>query len=167
MDLHGRIMNIQVDEEELTRATHGEFQNHHNVTVFSILEAVYRRGHRDARHAAAELVEDLTICAIYPVMTFEEWRKSTLPTWTEPGDPIEWQRKAFEAGQASRVEKEPEYLTADQLTEPGYYWWLPECFKNEPNEPEHWSVRNWHPEDSTRPRSGLFVGPLKAPVKRK
>lgn len=100
-------------------------------------------------------------------MTFEEWRKSTIPTWTEPGDPIGWMRKAFEAGQANRDDQEPEYLTADQLTEPGAYWWLPECLKEEPCNHKHWSVRNWHPKDPTMPKSGLFSGPLKAPVRRK
>jgi len=60
----------------------------------------------------------------------------------------------------------PKYLAADQLTEPGYYWWLPATFQDDPGLPENWSIRNWHPDDSTRPRSGLFVGPLKAPVKK-
>lgn len=101
-------------------------------------------------------------------MTFEEWRESTIPTWTEPGDPIEWQRKAFEAGQASREEREPEYLTADQLEGMGHgkYWWLPECFIDQPDIQEHWSIITWHPSAPNIAKNGLFSGPLKAPVKR-
>lgn len=99
-------------------------------------------------------------------MTFEEWKKLTMPTWTEPGDPEEWMRRAFEAGQASKEDQDPEYLTADQLTEPGYYWWLPKYYSNEPEISEYWSVVHWRPEDNLRIRSGLFVGPLKAPVKK-
>ena len=61
---------------------------------------------------------------------------------------------------------EPEYLTADQLTESGQYWHLPAEYHEIADEPEAWLIVVWHPEDPNRDRSGLFVGPLKAPVKK-
>lgn len=98
--------------------------------------------------------------------SFEEWKKSTIPTWNEPGDPDEWMRRAFEAGQAS-MDQEPEYLTADQLTEHGKYWWLPPVFIGKADVQGLWEIREWHPKSCCNPEGGLFVGPLKAPVKRK
>ena len=54
--------------------------------------------------------------------------------------------------------------TATELTIPGYYWWLPEYLKNEPNTKCNWSIVAWHPLDATRQNSGLFIGPLKEPI---
>ena len=59
-----------------------------------------------------------------------------------------------------------EYLTVDQLAEQGQYWHLPAAYLEIADEPESWLIVVWHPEDPNRDRSGLFVGPLKAPVKK-
>lgn len=54
MDLHGRIMNIPVDKARESKAIQAA------IALFNLTEniyaAIYQRGHRDARHAAAELV---------------------------------------------------------------------------------------------------------------
>lgn len=56
------------------------------------------------------------------------------------------------------------YLTEKELKEPGYYWWLPLCSKNDYDKSEHWSIISWHPLNPQRQKSGIFVGPLKAPT---
>lgn len=55
-------------------------------------------------------------------------------------------------------------LTADQITVPGYYWWLPLCSADDADKPEHWKVVAWHPKDTSRQKSGLFVGPIPHPI---
>jgi len=53
MDLHGQIMNIQANKRDQNKAIDESlktWKNYHDILV-----AVYQRGHRDARHAAAEL----------------------------------------------------------------------------------------------------------------
>jgi len=54
--------------------------------------------------------------------------------------------------------------TVNELTIPGYYWWLPECSLQDSDKAEHWTIVSWHPLDSSRQKSGRFVGPLEAPV---
>ena len=53
MDLHGQIMNIQIDRGQLDEAI--SFDASLNEPYYEMLAKVYRRGHRDARHAAAKL----------------------------------------------------------------------------------------------------------------
>jgi hypothetical protein len=53
MDLHGEIMNIQTNKRDINKAIDEAMKTHR--TYHDILVAVYTRGHRDARHAAAEL----------------------------------------------------------------------------------------------------------------
>lgn len=64
-------------------------------------------------------------------------------------------------------EQRLEYLTADQLTENGYYWWLPPVFDGKSEDHGFWQIIEWYPKSSCNPSGGFFVGPLKAPVKRK
>ena len=52
MDLHGEIMNITVEKRKQNLAIDEAIKNNKNLK--DILVAVYARGHRDARHAAAE-----------------------------------------------------------------------------------------------------------------
>jgi len=54
-------------------------------------------------------------------------------------------------------------LEARNLTIPGYYWWLPECAKSDSEKFENWSIKMWHPLDSSRPKNGLFIGPIVLP----
>lgn len=54
MDLHGKIMNIQVDEDRQDKAISEALDCFD--AYEDVLEAVYRRAHRDARHEAAKLV---------------------------------------------------------------------------------------------------------------
>lgn len=56
MDLHGRIMNIPIDRDK-ERWSIEESIAKHDLTN-DIYEAIYRRGHFDALHAAAELVAE-------------------------------------------------------------------------------------------------------------
>lgn len=61
MDLHGRIMNIQVDKKKLTIMLHDARSAYPSLDVTDeILETIYLRVHRDAIHAAAELVAEST-----------------------------------------------------------------------------------------------------------
>lgn len=53
MDLHGQIMNIQSNKRDQNKAIDEAMKTWR--TYNEILVAVYQRGHRDARHAAAEL----------------------------------------------------------------------------------------------------------------
>ncbi|HAR38596.1 MAG TPA: hypothetical protein DCS09_08535 [Porphyromonadaceae bacterium] len=48
MDLHGKIMNIQCEQKYM-----GE--NLHDALLSGLMQEAYNLGHRDARHAAAEL----------------------------------------------------------------------------------------------------------------
>ena len=54
-------------------------------------------------------------------------------------------------------------LTAKELKEPGYYWWIPSFLAGESDREENWIVLFWHPVTSSRDGTGLYVGPLKAP----
>ena len=53
MDLHGEIMNIQVDEDQETQSIKDALKKWDLST--DIWREIYRAGHRDARHKAAEL----------------------------------------------------------------------------------------------------------------
>lgn len=53
MDLHGQIMDIQVGD---IRKIMKLYVAPINETVWDMVETAYKIGHRDARHAAAELV---------------------------------------------------------------------------------------------------------------
>ena len=57
-----------------------------------------------------------------------------------------------------------QYDGEDEMTEPGYYWWLPLCSRDEPDKPENWSIVSWHPRNPERQKSGIFVGPLTPPT---
>lgn len=48
------------------------------------------------------------------------------------------------------------------LTVPGYYWWLPECSRENADNPRHWTIIQYHP-DSGHGRVGVFVGPIPSP----
>ena len=52
MDLHGEIMNITVEKRKQNLAIDEAIKSYKNLK--DILVAVYARGHRDARHSAAE-----------------------------------------------------------------------------------------------------------------
>ena len=52
MDLHGEIMNLQVEKRKQNLAIDEALKSHKNLR--DIMVAIYTRGHRDARHAAAE-----------------------------------------------------------------------------------------------------------------
>jgi hypothetical protein len=52
-------------------------------------------------------------------------------------------------------------LSAEQLTEAGYYWWLPQCDIGKTDD-ACWNIINWHPKNPDS-RKGIFVGPLKKP----
>lgn len=59
------------------------------------------------------------------------------------------------------------YLRYKEMTEPGYYWWLPSCSESEPQgseKDENWSVISWHPLNNAHEKSGVFYGPLDAPT---
>lgn len=56
------------------------------------------------------------------------------------------------------------YLRQHEMTEPGYYWWLPSCLEHEPEKDENWQVLSWHPMNDARQKSGVFYGPLPAPT---
>lgn len=70
MDLHAKIMNIQVDEETIKKCIIKEIEKlpYWAITedmemdyirkdfVKEILQKIYNLGHRDARHKAAELL---------------------------------------------------------------------------------------------------------------
>ena len=53
MDLHAKIMNIQTGKKAQNKAIDEAIKGFK--TYHDILVAVYRRGHRDARHEAAKL----------------------------------------------------------------------------------------------------------------
>jgi len=57
-DIHSQIMNIQVDDRLASQATK-ECAKGFNCTDFASMEYAYRLGHRDARHAAAEIVAEV------------------------------------------------------------------------------------------------------------
>lgn len=51
------------------------------------------------------------------------------------------------------------------MSEPGYYWWLPQYAADAGDYAmENWSVISWHRKNDQRQKSGLFIGPLDAPV---
>lgn len=52
MDLHGEIINLQVEKRKQNLAIDEALKSHKNLR--DIMVAIYTRGHRDARHAAAE-----------------------------------------------------------------------------------------------------------------
>ena len=52
MDLHSEIMNITVEKRKQNLPIDEAIKNNKNLK--DILVAVYARGHRDARHSAAE-----------------------------------------------------------------------------------------------------------------
>jgi hypothetical protein len=51
-------------------------------------------------------------------------------------------------------------LSMEQPTEPGYYWWLPECYLEHRDDDRYWTIIRCHPNDGES-RVGLFEGPLK------
>jgi hypothetical protein len=51
-------------------------------------------------------------------------------------------------------------LSVTQPTEPGYYWWLPECYLQHKDDDNYWTIIRCHPNDGES-RVGLFEGPLK------
>jgi hypothetical protein len=53
MDLHGEIMNINVEKRKQNLAIDDAMKRFKNMK--DILVGVYARGHRDARHSAAEI----------------------------------------------------------------------------------------------------------------
>lgn len=53
MDLHGEIMNIQIDPTNIIRAIKETMK--YDKDIYDRLELAYKMGHRDARHVAAEL----------------------------------------------------------------------------------------------------------------
>ena len=55
MDLHSEIMNIQATPENIDKAYRETGEGYGGDTRW-LVEQAYKRGHRDARHAAAELV---------------------------------------------------------------------------------------------------------------
>jgi hypothetical protein len=56
------------------------------------------------------------------------------------------------------------YLRRVELTEPGYYWWLPEYLEDQPEDPKNWTIVSWHPADDRIERCGVFHGPIPAPT---
>lgn len=55
MDLHGQIMNIR----ETPPKCMIEYETEKEAKLNNLLRLAYKNGHRDARHAAAELVSDV------------------------------------------------------------------------------------------------------------
>ncbi len=55
MDLHSEIINIQATPENIDKAYRETGEGYGGDTRW-LVEQAYKRGHRDARHAAAELV---------------------------------------------------------------------------------------------------------------
>lgn len=51
----------------------------------------------------------------------------------------------------------------EDLTECGYYWWLPKYLLNEPDKEENWSVLLFSPNDPRFHYSGVFYGPIYLP----
>jgi hypothetical protein len=60
--------------------------------------------------------------------------------------------------------REMRYWLGTEMTEPGYYWWCPQCEVKNANKSESWTVVSWHPKNDQRQKYGLFYGPLSAPV---
>jgi len=56
MDIHGKIVNLQVEKSKQNRAIDDALKSHKNLK--EIMVAIYTRAHRDARHASAELVSE-------------------------------------------------------------------------------------------------------------
>ena len=56
MDLHGKIMNLQVEKRKQNVAIDEALKSHKNLR--DIMVAIYTRAHRDARHAAAEIAAE-------------------------------------------------------------------------------------------------------------
>lgn len=49
----------------------------------------------------------------------------------------------------------------DQVTVPGYYWWLPQSAESTAE--EEWTIVCFHPRNNKR-LAGWFVGPLHPPT---
>lgn len=56
-----------------------------------------------------------------------------------------------------------DYLTADELVDPGNYWWLPAFCIGKADVASNWVMICWHPNDDNH-RSGAFVGPINPPT---
>lgn len=54
-------------------------------------------------------------------------------------------------------------LSSSEISEPGYYWWLPVRESHNSDKPDCWSVVSWHPQNPYRQKSGTFYGPLVPP----
>ena len=61
MDLHGKIINLQVKKRKQNVAIDEALKSHKNLR--DIMVAIYTRAHRDARHAAAEIAARRFIAA--------------------------------------------------------------------------------------------------------
>ena len=48
----------------------------------------------------------------------------------------------------------------DQLSKPGIYWWLPLYLEDAWSNENNWTAITWHPLNSYRQKSGIFVGPI-------
>lgn len=46
----------------------------------------------------------------------------------------------------------------------GYYWWLPECERDRPEDPNNWSVVSFHLLNNAREKAGTFYGPITPPT---
>lgn len=64
MNLHSKIMNITVEKRKQNLAIDGAIKTHKNLK--DIFVAIYARGHRDARHAAAEAANESGAADVRP-----------------------------------------------------------------------------------------------------
>lgn len=55
-------------------------------------------------------------------------------------------------------------IKTSEATQAGYYWWLPEFLLDHAQDPNSWQVVSWHPNNPTREKAGIFVGPLTPPT---
>lgn len=58
------------------------------------------------------------------------------------------------------MELPKEAVLAEQVTTPGYYWWLPACASS--TDAQEWTIVAFHPLNHKR-YAGWFVGPLEPP----
>lgn len=55
------------------------------------------------------------------------------------------------------------YLRFNEITEFGYYWWLPPYLEDKPEVEANWSIISIPPGEVNQKR-GVFYGPLLSPI---
>jgi len=56
------------------------------------------------------------------------------------------------------------YTNKDELTEPGFYWWISEHLIHQKEIKNNWRIIAWHPNTMTHGTEGVYIGPIPEPI---